>query len=497
MSFRTPKRSTRSRKSIMALVIAGLVGATSLTALPVLAPAAAQNVFNHAPAEGFADLVERVMPAVVSVDVKYAPRTLKHDSQDFRFQIPENSPFRQFFDQFGKQFRFGSPGEQRAPERMAQGSGFFISADGYIVTNNHVVNNADEVDIRTSDGKDYRAKVVGTDAKTDLALLKVNADQEFHFVQFAPQDPRVGDWVIAVGNPFGLGGSVTTGIVSARGRDIGNGPYDQFLQIDAPINKGNSGGPAFNLKGEVIGINTAIFSPSGGSVGIGFAIPASIARGVIDSLKQNGVVTRGWLGVQIQPVTADIAESLNLKDARGAIVADVSSDSPALKAGIETGDTIVALNGEPVSDPRDLARKVALIKPNTSTEVKIIRDGKEKTIEVMIGTMPGDKQLAAISGSAEQKSAVATKKTLGLTLETADSGQGVVVVAVDPGSAAARERIRPGDIILEIGGVGVDDPAAFNAALARAAEKGKKRALLLVRSGDRQRFVALPTKKRS
>ncbi len=495
MSEQTPSLSNRSRKSIMALVIAGLVGATSMTALPVLAPAEAQNVFNHAPAEGFADLVERVMPAVVSVDVKYAPVAAKENSRSFQFEIPQDSPFRQFFDQFGRGFRFGSPNQQGAPARMAQGSGFFISASGYIVTNNHVVNNADEVDIRTSDGKEYKAKVVGTDPKTDLALLKVNADQEFHFVDFAPKDPRVGDWVIAVGNPFGLGGSVTTGIVSARGRDIGNGPYDQFLQIDAPINKGNSGGPAFNLKGEVIGINTAIFSPSGGSVGIGFAIPASTARGVIASLQQNGAVTRGWLGVQIQPVTPDIAESLNLKTAKGAIVADVSSDSPALKAGVKTGDTIVAVGDHPVSDPRDLARTVALIKPNTPTTLKIIRDGEEMTIEVTIGTMPGDKELAARSGATEQKSAVATKKALGLTLETADSGQGVVVVAVDPGSPAAQERIRPGDIILEIGGVGVDDPAAFNAALANAAQKGQKRALLLVRSGDRQHFVAVPTKR--
>jgi len=493
MSNRQLPLASRSRKSIMALVIAGLLGATSLTALPVFAPAQAQNVFTPAPAEGFADLVERVMPAVVSVDVKFAAVSLRGDGEDPQFQIPENSPFRQFFDQFGNGFRFGTPDRQRQPSRMSQGSGFFISADGYVVTNNHVVNNSDEVAVRTSDGNEYKARVVGTDPKTDLALLKVDAKQTFKFVNFAAKDPRVGDWVIAVGNPFGLGGSVTTGIVSARGRDIGNGPYDQFLQIDAPINKGNSGGPAFNLKGEVIGINTAIFSPSGGSVGIGFAIPASIAREVVDSLEQNGVVTRGWLGVQIQPVTDDIAESLNLKDAKGAIVADVTSDSPALRAGLKTGDTIVGIGDEPIANPRDLARKVAQIRPNTPANLKIIRDGKEMTLEVTIGIMPGDQELAAKSQSQEERHKAATQEALGLTLETADDGQGLVVVAVDPGSPAAQKRIRPGDVILEIGGIAVDDPAAFNAALGKVAESGQKRALLLVRSGDRQRFVALPT----
>ena len=494
MSGQPTSRPGRSRKSIMALVVAGLVGATSLTALPLLNPAQAQNVFNHAPAEGFADLVERVMPAVVSVDVKYPAVSLNHEGQDFGFQVPENSPFRQFFDQFGKGFRFGTPDQQRRPSRMSQGSGFFISADGYIVTNNHVVNKASEVDILTSDGKQYKAKVIGTDPKTDLALLKVDAGRKFNFVEFAKLDPRVGDWVIAVGNPFGLGGSVTTGIVSARGRNIGNGPYDQFLQIDAPINKGNSGGPAFNLKGEVIGINTAIFSPSGGSVGIGFAIPASLARTVIASLQQNGVVTRGWLGVQIQPVTKDIAESLNLKDTSGAIVADVTSDSPALRAGIKTGDTIIAVAGQAIAGPRELARQVAMIHPDTPTDVKIIRNGKAMTVEVKIGTMPGDKELAAENSTRQQRSATLTKDALGLTLETADDGRGVVVVAVDPGSPAAEQRIQPGDVILEIGGIGVDDPAAFNAAIEKVAKGGQKRALLLIRSGDRQRFVALPTR---
>jgi serine protease Do len=478
----------------MALLVAGLLGATSLAVVPVLAPAQAQNVFNHAPAEGFADLVERVMPAVVSVDVQYQALSLNEDGDDVQPQIPQNSPFRQFFDQFGPGFRFNAPDLPRMPARKAQGSGFFISEDGYIVTNNHVVSKASEVTVRTADGKDYRAKVVGTDAKTDLALLKVDSDVKFQFVEFADKDPRVGDWVIAVGNPFGLGGSVTTGIVSARGRDLGNGPYDEFLQIDAPINKGNSGGPAFNLKGEVIGVNTAIFSPSGGSVGIGFAIPASMARLVIDSLKEHGVVTRGWLGVQIQPVTDDLAESMGLQNALGAIVADVTSDSPALKAGLKTGDTIVGIGDEQVADPRDLARKVAMLRPDSATKLKVIRDGKEITVEVKIGMMPGDKEAAAkVQGEQQAPEPTLTQQALGLALEPAQDGQGVVVVAVEPGSPAADKRIRPGDVILEVGGIAVDDPAAFAEALKRTADSGQKRALLLIRSGDRQRFVALPT----
>ena len=233
---------------------------------------------------------------------------------------------------------------------MAQGSGFFISSDGYIVTNNHVVEHAKDVTITTTDGKTVAARVVGTDPKTDLALLKVKEGSDYPYVSFASQEPRVGDWVIAVGNPFGLGGTVTAGIVSARGRDIGAGPYDDFLQIDAPVNHGNSGGPSFNAQGEVVGVNTAIFSPSGGSVGIGFAVASDVAKGVVQQLKDNGKVARGWLGVQIQPVTQDIADSLSLKDAKGAIVAKVEKDSPAAAAGLKDGDVVASVNGELVAD---------------------------------------------------------------------------------------------------------------------------------------------------
>ncbi len=488
-----PARKT-GRKTVMALVAAGLLAATGLTTLTTLPPtvtANAQTVFNHAPAEGFADLVEKVMPAVISVEIRFAP--VANQEQDGeqsapRFQMPDlpsDSPFRQFFEQFGRQM----PNPDQAPGRrgMSQGSGFIISADGYAVTNNHVVANAEEVTVKTSDGEELKADVVGTDPKTDLALIKIKSDRTFKYVEFSNKEARVGDWVVAVGNPFGLGGSVTTGIISARDRDIGNGPYDDFLQIDAPINKGNSGGPAFNLNGEVIGINTAIFSPSGGNVGIGFAIPANVAREVIADLRDHGKVTRGWLGVQIQPVSADIAESVGLKETKGALVADVTQDSPALKAGIKTGDTVLKVGDHIVADPRDLARQVATVEPGQKLPVTVFRDGKEQVIEVTIGTMPGDDQLAARSSKSE-----APRAKLGLQLMPSEDGQGVLVAGVTPDSPAASKGLKRGDVILEVGGVQVDDPEALRAALEKASAEGSKRVLLLVRSGDRQRFVALP-----
>ncbi len=268
------------------------------------------------------------------------------------------SPMEKFFQQFGFQ-NMPNGMRQRHQIITGEGSGFFISSDGYAVTNNHVVDHAKSVQVTTDDGTIYTAKVIGTDPKTDLALIKVDGKNDFPYVKFADHAPRVGDWVVAVGNPFGLGGTVTAGIVSARGRDIGAGPYDDYIQIDAPINKGNSGGPAFNVDGDVIGVNTAIYSPSGGSVGIGFDIPADTAKMVVAQLKEHGYVTRGWLGVQIQPVTAGIAESLGMKKAEGAMVDQPQADSPAAKAGIESGDVITAVNGTPVKDARELARTIA------------------------------------------------------------------------------------------------------------------------------------------
>ncbi len=271
---------------------------------------------------------------------------------------------------------------------MAQGSGFFVSQDGYVVTNNHVVENAVEVQLVTDAGKTLDAKVVGTDPRTDLALLKVKDAGDFPFVQLADGKARIGDWVLAIGNPFGLGGTVTAGIVSAQGRDIGSGPYDDFIQIDAPINRGNSGGPTFNQKGEVVGVNTAIFSPSGGNVGIAFAIPASTVRQVVDSLKKDGTVARGFIGVQIQPVTGEMADAIGLKEAKGALVAEAQGNGPAAKAGIRRGDTITAVNGEAIKDARDLSRKIATFAPGAKTTITLFREGKSRDVTFEVGRQP-------------------------------------------------------------------------------------------------------------
>jgi serine protease Do len=313
-------------------------------------------------------------------------------------------------------------------------------------------------------------------------------------VTFAQQKPEVGDWVVAVGNPFGLGGTVTTGIVSALGRDIGSGPYDDFLQIDASINHGNSGGPAFNMKGEVVGVNTAIFSPSGGSVGIGFAIPASLTQDVIASLRDKGSVTRGWLGVQIQPVTADVAESLNLTPEKGALVSDVTENSPALSAGIKTGDTIMKVDGEEVTGPRDLARKVAKFAPDASVPLEIIRDGKTMTIDVKIGTMPAERQASA-APSEDAAPAAAQLPQLGMRLQPAEDGAGVTVAEVVPGSVAAERGIQQGDVIVEVAGAQVNQPGDVRDKLAEAVSGKQKNILMLVRSGEGQRFVALDISK--
>ncbi len=273
-----------------------------------------------------------------------------------------------------------------------QGSGFFISADGFAVTNNHVVDGADKVEVTTDDGKVYKAKVIGTDARTDIALIKVEGGSNFPFAKLSEGKPRIGDWVLAVGNPFGLGGTVTAGIVSASGRDIGNGPYDDFIQIDAPVNKGNSGGPAFNTNGEVIGVNTAIYSPSGGSVGIAFSIPAPTVKSVVAQLKDKGSVSRGWIGVQIQPVTADIADSLGLKKAEGALVAEPQANGPAAKAGIESGDVITAVNGETVKDARELARTIGGLAPGNAVKLNVLHKGQDKVINLTLGQLPNTRR---------------------------------------------------------------------------------------------------------
>src|SRR5213080_4084885 len=354
---------------------------------------------------GFANIVEKVKPAVISVRVKVAGGATM---MGFEGDSPLPPNVERFFRRFGLPEGL-SPEQPRISPRerlvTGQGSGFFISADGYAVTNNHVVDKASTVEVIADDGKTYTAKVIGTDPRTDIALIKVEGRGDFPYVQLAEKSPRIGDWVLAVGNPFGLGGTVTAGIVSARGRDIGAGPYDDFIQIDAPVNKGNSGGPTFDVDGNVIGVNTAIFSPSGGSVGIAFAIPASTVSSVVAQLRDKGTVTRGWIGVQIQPVTADIAESLGMKKAEGALVAEPQANGPAAKAGIESGDVITAVNGEPVKDARELARTIGGLAPGNSVKLNVLHKGQDKVVNLTLGQLPNPVEAKADTGKGDQGSA--------------------------------------------------------------------------------------------
>ncbi len=439
----------------------------------------------------FTQLVQRVKPAVVSVRVKQevAAQVMPEDNSANPF---EGTPFEKFFRDF--QQRQGGQLKQIQPAPVeAQGSGFFISADGYIVTNNHVVDDASEVAVVTGDGQTLTAKVVGTDKKTDLALIKVDTDKKFPFVTLSKERPEIGQWVVAMGNPFGLGGTVTAGIISAEGRDIGEGPYDNFLQIDAPINRGNSGGPTFNLKGEVVGVNTAIFSPSGGSVGIAFDIPAATVESVIPQLQKYGQVTRGWLGVQIQPVTKDIAESLGLKSDQGALVTEPQPDSPAAAAGLKSGDVITAADGESVNDARGLARQIAGIAPGTEVTLAINRDGKPENVTVKIGRM---QEKNAKLASLEHKRQTRVDK-LGLELEPAQEaggagGSGLAIVGVEPGSKAASLGMAAGDVILKADGKNVSTPPEFKDALDAAKSAGRKFALVLLKRGENEIYVAVP-----
>jgi serine protease Do len=440
---------------------------------------------------GFADIVEKVKPSVISVRVKverHADADGSGDDQDLPF--PPGSPFERFFR------RFGMPNMPNGKEIITgQGSGFFISADGYAVTNNHVVQNAENVTVTSDDGKTYTAKVIGTDPRTDLALIKIDGNS-FPYVKLADNSPRVGDWVLAVGNPFGLGGTVTAGIVSARGRDIGAGPYDDFIQIDAPVNKGNSGGPTFDVDGNVIGVNTAIFSPSGGSVGIAFAIPAETVKNVVAQLRDKGSVTRGWIGVQIQPVTPDIADSMGLKTATGALVSEPQADSPAMKAGVQSGDVITSVDGSEVHDARELARRIGTMAPGSSIKLGLIRQGQEKTVMLTLGTMPNDKQ-AANAPQTQHEVPDSDLPKLGLSLAPASKvsgadAAGVVVTAVAAGGVAADQGLQVGDIILDIGGKPVSTPADVRKSLSDARKDGKHAVLFRVKSGDGTKFVALP-----
>ena len=500
-NFRALRRSLSTRRiALLATTIAGFG-----TAALVFAPgtplhgafgtaAQAQNLsekVQQLPQRpvGFADIVEKVKPAVISVRVKI-DRPSDSDSNDEDLPFPPGSPFERFFR------RFGMPNTHGHEVITGQGSGFFISRDGYAVTNNHVVQGAENVQVTTDDSKIHNAKVIGTDPRTDLALIKVDGN-DFPFVKLADNSPRVGDWVLAVGNPFGLGGTVTAGIVSARGRDIGAGPYDDFIQIDAPVNKGNSGGPTFNVDGNVIGVNTAIFSPSGGSVGIAFAIPSDTVKSVVEQLRDKGSVTRGWIGVQIQTVTPDIADSMGLKETTGALVSEPQKDSPAAKAGIQSGDVITSVNEVPVHDPRELARKIGTMAPGTSVKLNVIHQGQSETLTLTLGTLPEQKEASASPEQNQREVPDGELPKLGLTLapsgKVSGSGaDGVVVTAVNAGGVAAEHGFQIGDVILEVGGKTVSTPAEVRKSLADARSEGKHTILFRVKSGDGMKFVALP-----
>ena len=372
---------------------------------------------------------------------------------------------------------------------MALGSGFFVSEDGYLVTNNHVVDNSDNFTVTTTDGTEYHAKLVGKDDRTDLALLKVSAGKPFAYVKFSQEPIRVGQWIVAVGNPFGLGGTVTAGIVSATGREIGSGPYDNFIQIDAPVNRGNSGGPTFNLKGEVIGINTSIYSPSGGSVGIAFAIPAATAEHVIAALKDHGSVVRAWLGVEIQPITSEIADSLHLDNVHGALVAQPQANSPAAKAGIQAGDAILALDGKEVKDAHDLAVRVAEYAPATTVALSVWRGGEKKEMQVQLGTLPDTKTQAAAEAAPDVKPTDFNE--FGLSLAPSKGRDGVTIAKIDPDGKAADKGLQEGDVIVAVGKTKVTAPADFEKQVAAARSSGSKAILLQVKSGKQTKFIGL------
>ncbi len=510
-SYRQPRRSLLSarRFALMASVVAGLgvavygfspsPGPLNLFSSPALAQVN-NDVRSVAQPVGFADIVERVKPSVISVKVNIAQKLAKDDSDDDTPFQP-GSPMERFFRRFG-----GPDALPRMPHGKGvvtgQGSGFFISADGFAVTNNHVVDGADKVEVTTDDGKTFSAQVIGSDARTDLALIKVEGGSNFPFAKLADGKPRIGDWVLAVGNPFGLGGTVTAGIVSAMGRDIGNGPYDDFIQIDAPVNKGNSGGPAFNTAGEVMGVNTAIYSPSGGSVGIAFSIPGSTVKSVVAQLKDKGSVSRGWIGVQIQPVTSDIADSLGLKKAEGALVAEPQSNGPAAKAGIESGDVITSVNGEKIKDARELARTIGGFAPGTAVKLNVLHKGEDKVISLTLGQLPN--AVEAKAGSDNDDKGGVKRGTdvpnIGLTVAPASSvagassKEGVVVTEIDPKSAAA-ERFKEGDVILEVGGKSVATAGDVRDAMKAAVSDNKNSVLMRVKRGGTMQFVAVPLAK--
>jgi serine protease Do len=480
------KTPSRLKRTVAAVLLASTIlsgGGGYLAARAFAADAAplglpAEQSVAPAVRPSFADLVEKVKPAVVNIAT-----TEKVEARQRQQQMQPGS-LEDFFRQFMEQ-----QGQRRRGPQHALGSGFIIDPSGYIVTNNHVVEDAAKIVVTLDDGSEHPAVVKGRDPKTDVALLKIESKTPLPFVAFGDSDKaRIGDWVIAVGNPFGLGGSVTAGILSARGRDLNNGPYDNFLQIDAPINPGNSGGPIFDASGRVIGISTAIYSPNGGSIGIGFGVPSNLASSIVAQLQKGGKVERGWLGVSMQPMTESLAKAVGRKTADGVLVAEVTPDAPAAKAGLQQGDVVTALNGSPIRDPRDLATRVAVLKAGDSVKLGIWREGREKTLTVTIGTQPSD-QTAALNDAAGEEGRVGLslapltpdlRNRLGL--ET--GAKGVVVAEVASDSKAEESGVRPGDIIVGVAGKSVANPSQAVDAI-KAAQREKKEAvtLLVMRNG--------------
>ena len=493
------KRSSGSPKLTRLLLSAALVA--GLAGVPAVTMPAFAGAPTAAGPASVADLAEGLLDAVVNISTSQSAPVEKQIPIP---KAPEGSPFQDFFDEF-----FKNQGKNGGAPRKIQslGSGFVIGEDGYIVTNNHVIDGADEITANFSDGTKLKAKLIGRDQKTDIALLKVEPTKPLKAVKFGDSDKaRVGDWVMAIGNPFGFGGSVTVGIVSARNRDINSGPYDNFIQTDAAINKGNSGGPLFDMYGDVIGINTAIVSPTGGSIGIGFAVPSKTASAVVAQLKEFGETRRGWLGVRIQGVTDDIAESLGLKEPKGALVAGLTTGGPADKAGIQAGDVIVKFDGRDVPNVRELPRMVADTPISKTVPVTVLRKGKEVTVDVALGRLEEGEKLASNEkgGKGDPAKPTPTQKVAGLGLAPLDPmlrtkfkikdgvTKGVVVTEVDPNSAAAEKRVQPGDVILEVGQEEVKSVDDVTRRFEAIKKDGRKRALLLIASTEGEmRFVTL------
>ncbi len=501
----------RLRLSARALGL-GSLAALALASAPIVAPADAQTSepstqqrtegpYPGSPAS-FADLAEELLNSVVNISTS---QTVARSERIPMPQVPPGSQFEEFFEEF-----FNRRGQENGSPRRVNslGSGFVIDPSGIIVTNNHVISDADEIVANFSDGTRLTAEVIGRDPKTDVAVLKVEPAEPLKAVEFGESESlRVGDWVIAIGNPFGLGGTVTAGIVSAQKRDINSGPYDAYIQTDASINRGNSGGPLFDMAGRVVGINTAIISPTGGSIGIGFAIPADIARVVIDQLVEFGETRRGWLGVRIQSVTDEIAESLGMESARGALVAGVSPDGPAGDAGIETGDVIVEFDGRPVPAMRDLPRIVADTMIGKEVNVRLIRRGEDTTLKVVVGRLEeSDEQVAALSDETDEAPPADTDAVSALGLDLSDLNEdirerygisddveGAVVTEVDPAGVSADKQIREGDVIVEVSQEKVASASAVQAQIESLRERGRKSALLLVANASGElRFVVVP-----